>query len=74
VPLPLRNAPTKLMKQLGYGENYLYSHDFPGNFAQQEFMPEGMNNSDFFSAGSNPREKEIEKYIQDRWGKKYGEK
>lgn len=71
VPLPLRNAPTKLMKDLGYGKDYLYSHDFPGNFVQQEFLPEGMTEKNFFKAGSNNREKEIEKFIQDRWGKKY---
>lgn len=71
VPLPLRNAPTKLMKELGYGKDYLYSHNFPGNFVQQEFMPDGLENSQFFKAGSNSREIEIEKYIQERWGDKY---
>ncbi len=71
VPLPLRNAPTKLMKELGYGKDYLYSHNYPGNFVQQEFMPEGLENTQFFKAGSNSREKEIEKYIQERWGDKY---
>jgi putative ATPase len=71
VPLHLRNAPTKLMKDLGYGKDYLYSHNFPGNFVQQEFMPEGLENAQFFKAGSNMREQEIEKYIQERWGDKY---
>lgn len=71
VPLHLRNAPTKLMKELGYGKDYLYSHNFPGNFVQQEFMPDGLENTQFFKAGSNGREKEIEKYIQERWGDKY---
>lgn len=71
VPLPLRNAPTKLMKELGYGKDYLYSHNFPGNFVQQEFMPDGLENSQFFKAGSNSREIEIEKYINERWGDKY---
>lgn len=71
VPLHLRNAPTKLMKELGYGKDYLYSHNYPGNFVQQEFMPEGLENTQFFKAGSNSREKEIEKYIQERWGDKY---
>ncbi|MCT4561209.1 MAG: replication-associated recombination protein A [Crocinitomicaceae bacterium] len=71
VPLALRNAPTKLMRELGYGKDYLYSHDFPGNFAFQEFMPEGLENKAFFNSGSNSREKEIEKYIKDRWGDKY---
>jgi putative ATPase len=71
VPLALRNAPTKLMKSLGYGKDYLYSHDFPGNFAVQEFMPESLTNTSFFEAGSNNREKEIEKFIKERWGDKY---
>jgi len=71
VPLHLRNAPTKLMKELGYGKDYLYSHNYPGNFVRQEFMPEGLENSHFFDAGSNNKEKEIEKFIKDRWGDKY---
>jgi putative ATPase len=59
------------MRELGYGKDYLYSQDFPGNFAFQEFMPEGLENKAFFNSGSNSREKEIEKYIKDRWGDKY---
>ncbi|MBU2019944.1 MAG: replication-associated recombination protein A [Bacteroidetes bacterium] len=74
VPLPLRNAPTRLMKELGYGKDYLYSHNYPSNFVQQEFMPEGLENTNFFDAGSNSKEKEIEKFINDRWGDKYREK
>lgn len=71
VPLHLRNAPTKLMKELGYGKDYLYSHNYPGNFVKQEYMPDGLENNFFFEAGSNNKEKEIEKFIQDRWGDKY---
>ena len=71
VPLPLRNAPTKLMKDLGYGKGYLYSHDFPGNFAQQDFLPEEINGTNFFQAGSSPKEKEIEANIERLWGTKY---
>ncbi len=71
VPLPLRNAPTKLMKDLGYGKGYLYSHDFPGNFAQQDFLPEEVNGTNFFQAGSSPKEKEIEANIERLWGTKY---
>lgn len=71
VPLSLRNAPTKLMKDLGYGDGYKYSHHGPGNFAYQEFMPDELSNTGFFEAGSNSREKEIEKFIEDRWGDKY---
>ncbi|NBW59925.1 MAG: replication-associated recombination protein A, partial [Crocinitomicaceae bacterium] len=61
VPLPLRNAPTALMKELNYGKDYLYSHDFPGNFAVQEFLPEELKGMNFFNAGSNAKEQEIAK-------------
>lgn len=71
VPLPLRNAPTKLMKELGYGEGYKYSHDFPGNFAVQEFMPSEISNVSFYRAGSNAKEREIEENIHRLWGNKY---
>ena len=72
VPLPLRNAPTKLMKELGYGEGYKYSHDFPGNFVQQDFLPEEIAGTNFFKAGSSAKEKEIENKIAELWGKRYG--
>jgi putative ATPase len=71
VPLPLRNAPTALMKQLGYGENYLYSHDFPGNFAEQEFLPSEISGTNFFQAGSSPKEQEIAQSIAQLWKNKY---
>ena len=71
VPLPLRNAPTKLMKQLGYGEGYKYSHDFPGNFKAQEFLPEELSSINFFKAGSSSKEQDIEAKIKSQWGKKY---
>jgi len=71
VPLPLRNAPTKLMKELGYGQGYKYSHDFPGNFVQQEFLPQEISGTPFFSAGSNPREREVQDNIDRLWGDKY---
>ncbi|MFK7784220.1 MAG: replication-associated recombination protein A [Crocinitomicaceae bacterium] len=71
VPLPLRNAPTKLMKELGYGQGYKYSHSFPGNFAQQEFLPEEISGTNFFTAGSNSREKDVEENINRLWGNKY---
>lgn len=71
VPLPLRNAPTALMKQLGYGENYLYSHDFPGNFAEQEFLPEEISGTNFFQAGSSSKEHEIAQGIAQLWKDKY---
>ena len=71
VPLALRNAPTKLMKDLGYGQGYKYSHSYPGNFAEQEFLPSEISNVNFFKAGSSKKEQEIEENIQKLWGKKY---
>ena len=71
VPLHLRNAPTALMKELGYGKGYLYSHDFPGNFAEQEFLPDEIKGMNFFMAGSNSKEQEIAKTIQSLWNNKY---
>jgi len=71
VPLPLRNAPTALMKDLGYGKGYLYSHDFPGNFAAQDFLPEELIGTSFYQAGSSKREQEIQETINQLWGDKY---
>ena len=71
VPLPLRNAPTKLMKDLGYGKGYKYSHSFPGNFAEQEFLPEELTNASFFKAGSSSKEQEVADVILKLWGNKY---
>jgi len=71
VPLPLRNAPTALMKELGYGKDYLYSHDFPGNFVQQEFLPDEVKGTQFFQAGSSKKEQEIQEIIHQLWGTKY---
>jgi putative ATPase len=71
VPLALRNAPTTLMKELGYGKNYLYSHDFPGNFVQQEFLPDEIKGTAFFNSGSSKKEQEINEIIQKLWGGKY---
>ena len=73
VPLPLRNAPTKLMKDLGYGKGYKYSHSYPGNFSEQEFLPDELSNASFFKAGSSAKEKEIEEIIHKLWGNKYRE-
>lgn len=72
VPLSLRNAPTGLMKNLGYGKGYAYSHDFPNNFAEQEFMPEGLEGTAFYNPGKNPREEEIRTFLKKRWKEKYG--
>ena len=74
VPLPLRNAPTALMKDLGYGKGYLYSHDFPGNFAKQDFLPSEIHGMNFFNAGSSPKEQEIAQTIKRLWDTKYEKK
>jgi len=71
VPLPLRNAPTKLMNDLGYGQGYLYSHDHPGNFAEQEFLPSEIQGTSFFQAGSSKREQEVQEFIHHLWRNKY---
>jgi putative ATPase len=71
VPLPLRNSPTKLMDDLGYGKGYLYSHDHPGNFAEQEFLPSEIQGTSFFQAGSSKREQEVQEFIHHLWGTKY---
>ncbi len=72
VPIHLRNAPTKLMKELGYGEEYKYSHDFDNNFAEQEFLPTDISETTFFEPGENAREKEIRQFLKNRWKNKYG--
>jgi putative ATPase len=71
VPLALRNAPTKLMKDLNYGKAYKYSHDFPGNFVAQEFMPEEIKNLKLYDPGDNARENELRRYLKGRWNGKY---
>ena len=70
VPLHLRNAPTKLMKDLGYGKEYRYAHDYEGNFVDQEFLPEGLQGHKFYEPGNNAREAEIRRRLQALW-KKY---
>ncbi|MCE2864718.1 MAG: replication-associated recombination protein A [Cryomorphaceae bacterium] len=71
VPLALRNSPTKLMKELGYGDGYQYSHDHPGNFYAQEFLPEQLVGTNFFHSGSSPKEQEIAQQIKKWWQDKY---
>ena len=71
VPLALRNAPTKLMKELGYGEAYQYSHDHPGNFYNQEFLPDEIRTTNFFNPGSSAKEQEIAQQIKKWWQDKY---
>ncbi|KYG76814.1 replication-associated recombination protein A [Roseivirga echinicomitans] len=72
VPLPIRNAPTKLMKEEGYGKGYKYSHDFSGNFVNQEFLPAEIKGTKLYDPGKNPREEEMRKRLQAMWKEKYG--
>ena len=72
VPLHLRNAPTRLMKDLHYGEKYQYAHDFPGNFIAQEFLPEALSGRTLFSPQQNPAEEKIRRQLQAQWQEKYG--
>lgn len=71
VPLGLRNSPTKLMKELGYGDDYKYAHDFNGNFAFNEFLPKEISSTTLFEPGNNPREKSQREFLEKRWGKHY---
>ena len=72
VPIHLRNAPTQLMKELGYGEDYQYSHDYDNNFSEQEFLPEEIKNKVFYNPGNNTRENGIREFLKNRWKNKYG--
>jgi putative ATPase len=72
VPLHLRNAPTKLMKQLNYGKEYQYAHSFEGNFVPAEFLPDKIKGTKFYDPGRNPRENEIRKQLREWWKDKYG--
>lgn len=72
VPLHLRNAPTKLMKELNYGKEYQYAHSYEGNFVAQEFMPDTISGTKFYEPGNNPRENEQRKLLQQLWKEKYG--
>ena len=68
VPLHIRNAPTSLMKNLGYGQNYKYAHDFPGNFVQQQFLPDSLMGTRFWNPCANPAEDRMARLQQQRWG------
>ena len=72
VPIHLRNAPTKLMKELGYGEEYKYSHDFVNNFAEQEFLPDVIKETVLYNPGNNSRENTTREFLKNRWKDKYG--
>ncbi len=71
VPLELRNAPTQLMKDLGYGEEYKYAHDYENNFVQADFLPGPLKGSVFYSPGNNNRENAIKEFLSRRWKDKY---
>ena len=72
VPIHLRNAPTKLMKELGYGEDYKYSHDYANNFAEQEFLPDAVKETVLYNPGNNSRENSNRDFLKNRWKGKYG--
>jgi putative ATPase len=71
VPLHLRNAPTEFMKNIGYGNNYLYAHDFENNFVDQEFLPKEISGTQFYEPGTNSREYEMRKFLKSLWKEKY---
>lgn len=72
VPLHLRNAPTKLMKQMDYGKDYQYAHQYENNFIELEFLPDTISGQKFYEPGENAREKEIRSFLKTRWKDKYG--
>lgn len=71
IPLHLRNAPTKLMKDLGYGDNYQYAHAYDGNFVNAEFLPEDIQGQTFYAPGNNAKEAAVKEWLKARWGDKY---
>ena len=72
VPLHVRNAPTGLMKRMGYGKDYKYAHSYEGNFTEQEFLPDKLSGTAFYNPGKNPREEELRKFLRNLWKDKYG--
>ena len=71
VPLSIRNAPTKLMKELGYGKDYQYAHSYEGNFVPHEFLPEEIKNTTLYKPGNNSRENNLKNYLKSLWKDKY---
>jgi len=71
VPLHIRNAPTKLMKNMDYGKGYQYSHSYENNFSAQEYLPDALAGTKFYEPGSNPREEELRKFLRNLWKEKY---
>ena len=71
VPLSIRNAPTKLMKELGYGADYAYAHNYEGNFVPHDFLPPEIKGTSFYKPGNNPRESKLKAYLRSLWQDKY---
>ena len=71
MPLSLRNAPSKLMKDLDYGKEYKYAHNYPNNFVNQEFMPDEISGTKLYEPGENQREKQFKEVLKKRWKGKY---
>jgi putative ATPase len=71
VPLHIRNAPTSMMKNMGYGKNYKYAHNYEDNFTNEEFLPDVLSGKTFYEPGKNPREEELRKFLRLRWKEKY---
>jgi putative ATPase len=71
VPLHIRNAPTKLMKNMDYGKGYQYSHSYEGNFSEQEYLPKELSGKKFYDPGKNIREEELRKFLKSLWKDKY---
>ena len=72
IPLSIRNAPTKLMKELGYGDDYQYAHNYENNFVDHEFLPEEISNAKLYEPGNNARENAQREFLKQRWKEKYG--
>jgi putative ATPase len=71
VPMAIRNAPTQLMEDLGYGKGYAYAHDHENNFVDFEFLPDEISGTTFYRPGNNPREKAMKDFLKSRWKEKY---
>lgn len=72
VPLHIRNAPTKMMKNMDYGKGYQYAHQYDNNFSEQEYLPDELKGNPFYIPGKNPREEELRRFLKERWKDKYG--
>jgi putative ATPase len=71
VPLHLRNSPTKLMKDLGYGKNYLYSHDYENDFVKQQYLPDKIKNMVFYKPGENDHENKLRQWLKKLWKNRF---